>query len=152
MRVAADGERLVVGDRRGHAELVVTGIERFGTFQAADGILTAPIRGGIHGEARGPRVDVTSGNRPAIFAGFGAVKSGKFHARFFVGVAEGQHVIGNMRRILQVVAERRERVFAGGYAMRKRFGPERGIADRRGVKREERIRADFPVVKARPAP
>src|SRR6202050_396130 len=99
----------------------------------SDGELPTPVLRWIQRESRGPGIDCASLDFPAMLVRFAAVKSGDFYAHDFVGQTQRHYVVGNVRGILEVVTERRQRVFAGGDAVGKRFGTDRRIADRRRV-------------------
>ena len=58
-----------------------------------------------------------------------------FDAREAIGKAARDHVVRDMRRVFLVMAERRQRIFGGGRAMRVGRRPDRRIADRSGVER-----------------
>src|SRR5581483_8203274 len=98
----AAGERTVVADGGGGAELVVGRRENFGTDDAGGGKLGDPVGGRRGGEAGGVGVDAALVDVPAIFVRLTAVKAGGFETELAVGETRGDDVGSNVRGVFEM--------------------------------------------------
>ena len=64
------------------------------------------------------------------------------------GNADRHHLVGNVRRVLEMVPQRRKRVVADGSPMRKRLRTQRRIAHRACIQAKDRVRTNLAVVQA----
>src|SRR5258706_15418768 len=80
---------------------------------------------------------------------FPPVKSGKLCPDCAMGHCQGEHVAGNMRGVLHVMAERGDGIFGCRCAMGVSHGPQRGITDRRCVKSQGSFLLDAHVIERR---
>src|SRR5258706_1022052 len=121
-------------------------MERLRGMQSPDRILPSPIAIGADGEACRPGVHCTAVDAPAMLIWFPPVKSGKLCPDCAMGHCQGEHVAGNMRGVLHVMAERGDGIFGCRCAMGVSHGPQCGITDRCCVKSQGSFLLDAQVV------
>ena len=74
------------------------------------------------------------------------MKPGRLHARDLVSESHRQNVVRDVGRILQMMAQRGQRVLARRRAVWKTRGTYGGIAHRRGVERKEGVLAQLQII------
>ncbi len=147
---SASGKRARVRDGCGGAN-DVAGLIPFRMGEAAGGELRHPILVRRDGEARGVGVHGAPIYGPAVFAGLGSIEAAGFEAHPFVLEAGSDDVVGDVRRILPMMANGRLRKLHRGGAVRIGDGSQRGVAHGRIVEVQHYRFADaMRIVRAQP--
>jgi hypothetical protein len=107
-----------------------------GLVQESIGALDRPGRTRPKPHASGPRVERTEVDVVAILVGLAASEDRTFDRNPFVIDAAEDHAVGDMRRIEDVMRQRRRRILDRGCAVHERDGTERRFADGAGDDRE----------------
>src|SRR3989441_11753669 len=107
----AAANRAVVGDGRCHPESVCLRVQFLRTLEPGDGVLSAPVLRGTDRQARRPRVYLSGINVPAVLVRLATVKTRGLKPQRLNSYPERYDVIRDMRRVLEVMTERGERVF-----------------------------------------
>ena len=113
----------------------------------ASGILPAPVFSGLNGQSRGPRIDISLFDGPAILVRLASMEAGTFHPDHAIRQPERDDIVRDVRGILLMVPKRSHRIFKRGSAVRVSDGSDRGIAHRGKVERQERMLFQLEIIK-----
>src|SRR5581483_6062832 len=110
--------------------MLAAGFERFRVLEAAETVLCSPILCWGDTEPSRPGIESRGHDLVPLLSGLAPVESGSLQTKAIDDDSGGDHAKAGMRGILQMVTERRRRIFRSRLAVNVSHRPQRRLTNR----------------------